>query len=703
MSTSSIDHSEKSYKQDEQATNNSAVYADGTPKSRWWHIQWTLRKKSVVFLTLACGVLIATVLCIMYFVTLPAFVRVEKSNSRLDASRLGDVISSNYYSLYQGLLTNSVWDIWDQNMGPWQNDSTLGDQFMSDTFSKDFMLRAGLDHVACYNLSGALVAAARLSIDRADWSSGAVPAVDGVLSDAAVLSMINLASDGSTVGGFYVGKLAIWFFLATHMLHSDGSGPAAGVLVYAARIVANDLKMFASLMTRCVSLYPTYPSSDAPSWLLDAKTSLPPTSVNKPTAGGRFWTREPSDVYKIVHIDGADVPLRVRGCHESSAQSVSRKDERVLSSIEFQTFDGESKVVFAIDHSRDAYDIGVQTLIILTTSISSAILLISILGLLGIDFMIVRPIRALQDEVLRIRSGEDLERPISLGRKRGCCGTRCGSRSHDEVELLGQSFNQMRRVLVVSRKQDLLLANFIPPLIARRIMKGEMFIADEYRYATILFTDIEKFTEMSSVLDPIRLVTMLNGLVSTFDTITAKYGIEKVKTIGDAYMCVSGVPEHKSPEEQVETVFIAAMEILALLRDWESFPPNWMPVGIRLRIRVGAAIGPVIAGVLGQSKKVFDVYGDTVNVASRMESHSRAGVMQMTAEMYSFLPQEIKNDSTAYRWLPPSEVQVKGKGRMSTVLVCPRYENEEAFLTRAPSQAKNMVVHRGHVDASSLV
>eukprot|EP00762_Andalucia_godoyi_P008325 ANDGO_07341.mRNA.1 Adenylate cyclase len=636
--------------------------------------RWTLRLKSLIFLLFACGVLLTLVLCVMYFVTLPAFISVEKSDSKLDSQRMADILSTNYFSLYQGLLTNSVWDDpYNAILNDWPSDPAAASSFFSGTYGLSFMLNGGIDFTASYGLDYVMYGSSGLDIARTTQSA----MTPSILPTSTVQLMLQQSNETQTAtGGFFVSSDSIWFVMATVMLKTDGSGPPAGLLVYASRILPSNLKQFATLMTRCVSLYPTIPASDAPSWLRSAASSLDPASVVQPIAGKKLWNHVFPDVYSIVHIDGASVPGNVRQCHSTSQQDVSASSARVLTTTEVSTFDGTSKIVFAIDNERSSYDIGVQTLIILSASIGGSILVISFLAFFGIDFLVVRPIKQLNEDVLRIRSGEDLEKPIAIGSSNKKCCRRF--RTQDEVGMLSVSFNQMRRVLVMSRKQDMLLANVIPLPIAKRMMRGEAFIADEYRHATVLFTDIVQFTEMSAILEPRVLVSLLNGLVSTFDRIAAKYGVEKIKTIGDAYFAVSGVPELKPPEEQAEAVFLATMEILTMLHDWATFcPPAWLPPGVRLRIRAGAAIGPVVAGVLGTSKKVWDIWGDTVNSASRMESHGKPGCLQITEDLYQCLPADIRNDRDHYRWLPPAEVQVKGKGRMVTRIVAPRFPDDD--------------------------
>jgi class 3 adenylate cyclase len=210
--------------------------------------------------------------------------------------------------------------------------------------------------------------------------------------------------------------------------------------------------------------------------------------------------------------------------------------------------------------------------------------------------------------------------------------------------------------LTVARRQaDTLLLNILPQPIASRLKKGQKTIADSYNEVTVLFADIVDFTTMSAAAEsPVAVVDKLNEVFSEFDTLVAKYGLEKIKTIGDAYMVASGLPMPRP--DHVEAVVAFAVEMLEAVgrhRSWTGDP---------IRLRVGINTGPVVAGVIGHQKFIYDLWGDAVNVASRMESNGIASQIQVTAAV-----RERLGDRYQVEERPP--IYVKGKGEMVTYLL----------------------------------
>jgi class 3 adenylate cyclase len=192
-----------------------------------------------------------------------------------------------------------------------------------------------------------------------------------------------------------------------------------------------------------------------------------------------------------------------------------------------------------------------------------------------------------------------------------------------------------------------LLHNILPPSIASRKLSGELTIADEYGEASVLFADIVGFTALSSRLSPTVLVGMLNALFARFDRIVASAGLEKIKTIGDCYMVAAGVPE--AQPDHLAKLLRVAVDMLTASESMKA------PDGSPILIRIGVHVGPVTAGVIGESKFIFDVWGDTVNVASRMESNGAAGSIQVTEAVVTAM-------SDRYGFDGPALVDVKGKG-----------------------------------------
>lgn len=212
----------------------------------------------------------------------------------------------------------------------------------------------------------------------------------------------------------------------------------------------------------------------------------------------------------------------------------------------------------------------------------------------------------------------------------------------------------LQALKVEQEKAERLLLNVLPKPIADRLKQEACSIADSFAEVTVLFADIVDFSRYSAGTSPVRLLDLLNDIFSAFDQLAERYGLEKIKTIGDAYMVVGGLPLPRS--DHAEAVAEMALDMLQNITRFKA--ANGEPFSIR----IGINTGPVIAGVIGTKKFSYDLWGDTVNTASRMESHGLANCIQVTAETYERLRGK-------YLFEERGIVQVKGKGEMLTYLL----------------------------------
>lgn len=200
-------------------------------------------------------------------------------------------------------------------------------------------------------------------------------------------------------------------------------------------------------------------------------------------------------------------------------------------------------------------------------------------------------------------------------------------------------------------RSDELLSNALPPSIATRLQHGEERIAESYPETTVLFADLVGFTPWAQRTDPNRVLSVLDELFSRFDELAAEYGVEKIKTIGDSYMAVAGAPEAKADHAQAAIALARGMlDTLADVRARLELP---------LELRIGVASGSVAAGVIGQRRILFDLWGDTVNIASRMESAGVPGRIQVAESTRALLGNTCVFEQR-------EAVDVKGFGRMTT-------------------------------------
>ncbi len=276
-------------------------------------------------------------------------------------------------------------------------------------------------------------------------------------------------------------------------------------------------------------------------------------------------------------------------------------------------------------------------------------LMLAILALAGVDLVVVIALGDRLPQLGPAIAPDRLEilRPILIG---GLF-----------VSLAACAYYARRATLIAEERLDAahqrseeLLLNILPPTIAGRLKADGGTIADGFADVTVLFADIVGFTVLSAHRPPERIVEMLNELFCEFDDLADRHGLEKIKTIGDCYMVAGGLPEPRADH----AVAVAQMG-LEMLRTVRAFSDR---SGESIDIRIGIHSGPVVAGVIGKRKFVYDLWGDTVNTASRMESHGMPGTIQISDDCRRLLDSEF---SLTHR----GTIDVKGKGPMDTWLL----------------------------------
>jgi class 3 adenylate cyclase len=231
--------------------------------------------------------------------------------------------------------------------------------------------------------------------------------------------------------------------------------------------------------------------------------------------------------------------------------------------------------------------------------------------------------------------------------------------SNDELGHLTATFNSMvasirektATIEQKNRENETLLLNILPADIAERLKVGEDRIADHFADVTVLFADLVGFTMLSGRIPPAELVDLLNGLFRAYDGIAEELHIEKIKTIGDCYMAVCGLP--RACPDHARRMAEMALRMLQVTREYGEAR------GLPLAVRIGLNSGPVVAGVIGARKFIYDLWGDTVNLASRMESQGQPGAIQVTRSVLDQLGED-------YVLQARGVVEVKGKGTLET-------------------------------------
>ncbi len=232
-------------------------------------------------------------------------------------------------------------------------------------------------------------------------------------------------------------------------------------------------------------------------------------------------------------------------------------------------------------------------------------------------------------------------------------------RTFDVLNIIFVSFVAMLLLVTFARGRDAaqarveaLLVNVLPSEIAERLQSDSSSIADHFEDTSILFADVVDFTPLASRLDAREVVELLDRLFTSFDGLVDRYEVEKIKTIGDCYMVAAGVPRPRS--DHAQALARVALEMRECAR---TCLPE--PNGHDLRLRIGISSGPVVAGLIGRRRFLYDLWGDTVNMASRMESHGTPDAIQITRSTWELLRDEFVTE-------PYGLVDVKGKGEVET-------------------------------------
>ena len=208
-----------------------------------------------------------------------------------------------------------------------------------------------------------------------------------------------------------------------------------------------------------------------------------------------------------------------------------------------------------------------------------------------------------------------------------------------------------KQIKIEQEKSDKLLLNILPESIAKRLKNGESLIADDFEDSTVLFADLAGFTKLSSTISATDVVMQLNSIFSLFDGLLIKYSLEKIKTIGDCYMLVGGLP--KPDKNHADSVARMALEMLDTIEQINTKTDQ------SLKVRIGINSGPVAAGVIGKEKFIYDLWGDTVNVASRMETFGSNSKIHVSSNTYL----QLKD---YYNFTKRDEINIPGKGTMQT-------------------------------------
>jgi sensor domain CHASE-containing protein/class 3 adenylate cyclase len=311
---------------------------------------------------------------------------------------------------------------------------------------------------------------------------------------------------------------------------------------------------------------------------------------------------------------------------------------------------GKPALLLRADIPREIYKQGQVSLNYLILSLLGVGIVFSIGTLLLLEKTVLSRLANLSTNVEYIGTSTDLSLRVFVT-------------GNDELTSLGNTINSMLEALESSSKKlkaereraERLLLNILPESIAKRLKDEQETIADSFEEVTVLFADLVNFTNLSSQISPTDLVGLLNEIFSRFDRLVERYGLEKIKTIGDSYMVVGGLPLPRS--DHAEAIAEFALDIQQEIKKFNA------EKGQAFSMRIGINTGPVVAGVIGLKKFIYDLWGDAVNTASRMESHGIPGYIQVSSSTYDHLKEK-------YLFEERGIIYVKGKGELTFHAMC---------------------------------
>ena len=357
----------------------------------------------------------------------------------------------------------------------------------------------------------------------------------------------------------------------------------------------------------------------------------------------------------VVHrLDGNDMPEDFQDALSTVSDRTpvavrTLDDNRVAGYMVLPDILGEPGMILRVDVPRDIMDKGRLSMLYLLISLVAVGLVMVALILFLLDKLVLSRLLRLSGEVSGIQSASDLALRVSV------TGRDELSSTSGAINIMLDGLEQAHNELSIERERsESLLLNVLPEPIADRLKDGETTIADQFDDVTVMFADIVGFTPYSAGVSPTELVDMLNRLFSEFDALTELYGLEKIKTIGDSYMVAAGLPSPRPDHaEAIADMALDAQLMVGRFSDRQKIP---------LKVRLGINTGPVVAGVIGTKKFIYDLWGDTVNTAARMQTYGVEGAIQVSQETYLRLRDR-------YSFEDRGLIEMKGKGEVAAYLL----------------------------------
>ncbi|MEM9539547.1 MAG: adenylate/guanylate cyclase domain-containing protein [Cyanobacteria bacterium P01_E01_bin.42] len=571
----------------------------------------SLRQKTLIVLSGLFAGLISVLSGSLYLIFLNGVARLEKQDTYQNMQRAIAVVQREI-SLLDILVED--WAYWDDL---YEFMETRDPSFLNNNLTRPVLENFNLNFIAILDLQGN--PAFILELDGEKEQNIPVPPI---LKQQLSPNRKRLNQDNvdSSLEGFILWEEEILATASKPVLNSKEQGPIRGTLAFGRYINRQKIQEFSERTQLALKIHR----------LGDVQLSEKLHKIR-------------DRLEKRSQEDRDEVPM--------ITQTLNR--EKISGYTLFRDIENRPAFLLEVTIPRDLYQQSQKTLAFIIGSLAIVGILFSIGIFVVLERMILLRLSRVSQTVRQIGISHDLSRRIFIKGK-------------DELNHLANTINWMLSSLETSeqeleqkqkrleeeqKKAERLLLNILPEPIAQTLKSDQSAIAENFDEVTILFADIVGFTALSSRLSAIELVKLLNEIFSQFDKLVDKFGLEKIKTIGDAYMIASGLPIPREDHAEAMADMALAMQnaVSEFQRKYEQ----------SLQIRIGINTGVAVAGVIGTKKFIYDLWGDAVNVASRMESSGKPGAIQITESTYARLRDK-------YNLEKRGTVQVKGKGEMIT-------------------------------------
>lgn len=550
-----------------------------------------IRQKTLLLITFIWSGLIIVIFLIFYQIVFKSFTQIEKQNTEKNVARVQAYLAEK---LSQLSSKTKDWARWDDTYNFVKNPNQNYQQknlypSMFETLQVNLMLFYNSQNQSVLNLSYNLEAGKFVEFS---------PDLNQYLTPNSVL--LNHKNDQDELSGLILVKEGLMLVASLPILTSEQTGPSSGTLIMGSLI--NQYQVEEIAQKTQLSL------------IFHRVDQIPP---------------DLKQVWQKLTAKLAPEAIMVEPINQDKIAGYS-----ILRDI-----NGKPIILLQVILNRDIYHQGKIAFLYLIIALLLVGLFFAMTTIILINRLMLNRLMALSQDVINIGLSNDVTLRVQV-------------QGEDELTHFANTINWMLDELDKEKhKTEKLVLNVLPYPIAKKLKDRQGIIADNFDHVTILFADLVGFTSLSSRLSPLDLVNFLNCIFSSFDLLAEKYNLEKIKTIGDAYMVAAGLPEPRP--DHAEAIAEMALEMRGVICDLATTKAE------NFTMRMGINTGQVVAGVIGTKKFSYDLWGDAVNVASRMESSGKPGKIQVSETTYELLKDK-------YIFQPRGLIPIKGKGEMLT-------------------------------------